>query len=333
LGKKRNTISKTLLIHSFVLPYYKKAFVELQYPKEYNDFCFKLNEDKIFFPLKGIRNNFSDKFVVFDEVNNFVKAIGIDFLLFDDSNKYINFVFHNSLISSDKRDLVIILKAWYEVSKLASLNFFNTTGALASYFQISNSVSKWWTKERTDSKTHKKYEKRLVEIVHQDKFSLENVLEIGSGFGRIQRLYKNTKNLIQSDASHDMLCMVKDNWNLNSKRIVCDVNHLPFQQMEFDFIAMIQIAMHLNKPFELIKKLTSNYLTDHGRLLVDFTCFSNLSTNYSWIQKSPLTRIYSANYLDSRIFQLNLEVLRKDVFLESKNTFWRTYLLMKGKNV
>lgn len=123
----------------------------------------------------------------------------------------------------------------------------------------------------------RKYEHRsevfTIKTIFKKLPRVNNLLEIGSGYGRLTYLYVNhCKKIILSDPSRKLLKLAKNNHKSNKiKYLISDLEslHKYIKPSSIDLIVMIRVIHHiksLEKAFMQINKI----LKDNGYLILEF---------------------------------------------------------------
>jgi ubiquinone/menaquinone biosynthesis C-methylase UbiE len=244
-------------------------------------------------------------------------------------NEFVNHIYSelcnlDTFFPTELDELKILCQLWYEVHSRAAKRFFDSDENLRSYFSDSIFMFSWQDEVITSKHIH--YLDCLSQKIRsQDK----TILDVGSGLGRLQRIYKNAKEVINVDISQSMLSRAKELSHLE-KVIYCqaDINNLPFENSCFDLIIALQIMMHISNPFKTLKYL-SHFLKSGGDIWTDFTCDYRLIDN-SFYQESFFTRIYSREYVTSCCYEIGLSVAEVLEIPDRHDHYWLVLHLVKN---
>lgn len=287
----------------------------------------KNNSKLTFHMLEGIKYEFSTPALQISEYI-FCELIFINFARWLTIEKFITHI--TSSLEKENYDLSFTLEkikslceAWYKISYKASELFFADEYKLQLYFSENKFVS-LWQYEITEDR-HNIYLKTLSNKI---KAKNKSVLDVGSGLGRMQKLYAESETIINVDISEAMLQKTRELSNLSSV-FYCkaDINKLPFTNKYFDLIFALQIMMHLQNPFNTLKYLSS-FLRTNGEVWTDFTCNKNL-TRQNFYQESFMSRIYSENYVINSCINAKFIVNNLIIIPDKYDNYWLILNLRK----
>ncbi|MEH1937347.1 MAG: class I SAM-dependent methyltransferase [Nostoc sp.] len=271
-----------------------------------------------FHMLEGIKSNFLEPALQIPEYLfcdlifiNFAKFLRVDEFIIYITSETLNF---NSLCFLEK--LKLLCEAWYKVSYQASELFFADEQNLQLYFSENKFVNLW--QNETTANRHQIYFENL-----SNKIKAKNkvVLDVGSGFGRMQKLYAESKTIINIDISEAMIEKARELSSLSSVIYYkADINKLPFTNKYFDLVFALQIMMHLQNPFNTLKYL-STLLNQNGEIWTDFTCNENL-TKQSFYQESFMSKIYSEKYVIDSCLNANFSVEHIIRIPDKHDNYW-----------
>jgi ubiquinone/menaquinone biosynthesis C-methylase UbiE len=222
--------------------------------------------------------------------------------------------------------LKLLCEAWYEVSYQASELFFACEQNLQSYFSENKFLNLWQNETMADR--HEIYVERLLNKI---KTKNKVILDVGSGFGRMQKLYSESKTIINIDISEAMLKKAKEISTLSSVVYYkADINKLPFENQYFDVIFAMQIMMHLYNPFNTLKYL-STFLSKNGEIWTDFTCNEEI-TKKNFYQESFMSRIYSEKCVIDSCLNANFSIGDLIRIPDKHGNYWLILNLQKTTN-
>jgi SAM-dependent methyltransferase/uncharacterized protein YbaR (Trm112 family) len=111
----------------------------------------------------------------------------------------------------------------------------------------------------------------------------DRIIDLGAGFGRMADLYKDYKQVVLLDYSHNHLEYARDHWGLDRFIYVCaDIYHLPFTPAQFDTAVMIRTLHHMDAPLAAIQQVRL-ILRQHGTYIVEYTNKRSLKTISKWM--------------------------------------------------
>jgi ubiquinone/menaquinone biosynthesis C-methylase UbiE len=221
------------------------------------------------------------------------------------------------VVSSDLlSQLKTLCGNWYKVHYLAAERFFSSDENLRSYFYDSNFMLSWQN-EVVKSKHIFYLDYLSQKIQAKDK----TVLDVGSGIGRLQRVYESSKEVTNVDISQPMLSRAKELSN-SSKVTYCqaDINNLPFEGNYFNIIIALQVMMHTSNPFRTLKYL-SRFLEEEGEIWTDFTCNRRLVDSL-FHQESFFTRIYSRDHVIDQCHKMGFFICETLEIPDRHDHYW-----------
>ncbi|WP_312754575.1 class I SAM-dependent methyltransferase [Rummeliibacillus suwonensis] len=182
--------------------------------------------------------------------------------------------------------------------------------------------SQYWDSKNENILQIKGESERLLNLLPIYVHSSFNVLEIGSGTGKIIKKILNMEkeiNLFATDLSIDMLQKIKKNTK-NSKinLVVNDAHSLPFRNNTFDLIILQQVIHHLRHPERAMMEI-GRVLKKGGKILLlavgsgyqkNIFPFSNLHITEDYLGRITVTDIQ--NLVESA--ELSLITIFQDFF-------------------
>ncbi|WP_026732247.1 class I SAM-dependent methyltransferase [Fischerella sp. PCC 9605] len=248
-------------------------------------------------------------------INDFVNHI---------CSEYSEFYHLDIFLLPEFNQLKMLCELWYKVHYLAAKRFFDSDENLRSYFADAKFLFSWQN-EVAKSK-HLFYLNCLAQKIQtQDK----TILDVGSGFGRLQSIYESAKEVINVDISQSMLSKAQELSHLEKvKYCQADINNLPFENSCFDLIIALQIMMHMSNPFKTLKYL-SDFLKSGGEIWTDFTCDRRFLDNFFY-QESFFTRIYSREYVTSYCDKMGFSVSKVLEIPDRHDHYWLVLHLVKN---
>ena len=234
---------------------------------------------------------------------------------------HLRWKFDETTLEHGEGALLSVCENWFLVYKQVARTFFEEAN-LTRYFE--QFVSDWWNKGIEISPNHTAYQRKVERIVG---FRDKRVLELGCGYGRLLTIFRGAKQSVHVDASKDLLNVAKGDYvGKNAAFVHADVNNLPpeITESQFDSIVLLQICMHLQKPFEVLEK-ASRLLSENGEIWVDFTCESNAKQD--WYEESFFTRIYSENYIVEKLQNSGFQICERLKTEDRPGHYWLTLRL------
>ena len=239
-------------------------------------------------------------------------------------SEYSKYSHEDASSSPELTKLKMLCGIWYKVHYLAAERFFNSDENLRSYFSDPEFMFSW--QNQVGMTNHLSY----LDYLSQ-KIQTQNriILDVGSGLGRLQRIYESAKEIINVDISPAMLSRSQELSHLsNVSYCQADINHLPFEKSRFDLILALQVMMHISSPFKTLKYL-SHFLESGGEIWVDFTCNRRLM-NKDFHQESFFTRIYSREYVTSSCDEIGLSLSEVLEIPDRHDHYWLVLHLVKN---
>jgi ubiquinone/menaquinone biosynthesis C-methylase UbiE len=230
----------------------------------------------------------------------------------------------NPPLTHERETLVRLCEAWYEISYSASVCFFADHLNLRRYF--SDMAATWWNQSNTGTTRHKIY---IDYLATEMDCSNRIVLDVGCGFGRLDRCFTSARSLISVDVASSMLRSINSRGIGDNRYLIqADIAQLPFKEASADIIAALQIAMHLADPFECLSKV-GKILKTNGQLWVDFTCTKRDLGSKPFVQESFFTRVYSAKYAITQCEALGLVITKSKEVVDRHDHYWLILCLRK----
>jgi demethylmenaquinone methyltransferase / 2-methoxy-6-polyprenyl-1,4-benzoquinol methylase len=123
-----------------------------------------------------------------------------------------------------------------------------------------------------------------------------NVLEVGAGTGEISRELAKNHKVVATDISPNMVTEIKKKLNIDA--IVCDAEHLPFEDASFDTVVAGEVIYYMDHPAQFIRE-ARRVLRPEGRFLL--TSANNKTKFYDRIRAMLRKVGLSHMYFDDKI--------------------------------
>lgn len=173
------------------------------------------------------------------------------------------------------------------------------------YKMFFSEKSQYWDNKGENILHIKGESERLLNLLPTYVHSSSNVLEIGSGTGKIiKKILEMEKeiNLFATDLSIDMLQKIKKKHQKNKINLVVnDAHSLPFKNNTFDLIILQQVIHHLRDPERAMREI-GRVLKKGGKVLLlavgsgyqkNIFPFSNLPITEDFLGRIKVTDIHN----------------------------------------
>jgi len=172
----------------------------------------------------------------------------------------------------------------------------------------------------------------MLDFLFSKKKNKFTFLDLGCGNGWVVRKVAKNPLCIRAvgiDGAEKMISNAKS-LSSDTDYILADID--TFQSKEkYDIIHSMEVLYYLENPKEVIKKISEDWLTNHGRLIIGIDHYYENLESHSWQEKVG-TRMLLLKEEDWLVMFKEAGFKQIESWRANKNSEWEGTLVITGKN-